>query len=280
MSATAPAKTPFELDLAGRRLAGEMVGDGPAVVCAHGITATRRYVLQGSLALARAGYAQVLYDARGHGESDPAPVGEGYDYPGYAGDLDAVIAGQTNGETVVLAGHSMGAHTIVKRALDHPEGIAGMVIIGPVQSGAPAPASSERYWNRLADGLEQNGIEGFMAAYDRHLDPRWREVMLRFTRRRISAHRHPRAVAEAMRAMPHTQPFAAIEELSAIDIPSLIVASHDESDPGHPFAVAEAYARTLPDARLISEREGESPLAWQGGRLSREIATFCEQIGF
>jgi hypothetical protein len=30
---------------------------------------------------------------------------------------------------------------------------------------------------------------------------------------------------------------------------------------------------------LISEAEGESPLAWQGGRLSREIAAFCATPG-
>jgi hypothetical protein len=53
------------------------------------------------------------------------------------------------------------------------------------------------------------------------------------------------------------------------------VASHDEADPGHPFEVAEAYAATLPNARMISEDEGQSPLAWQGGRLSREISLFA-----
>jgi 3-oxoadipate enol-lactonase len=41
--------------------------------------------------------------------------------------------------------------------------------------------------------------------------------------------------------------------------------------------VAEAYAARLPQARLVGEDEGESPLAWQGGKLSREIAGFCEQ---
>jgi hypothetical protein len=27
----------------------------------------------------------------------------------------------------------------------------------------------------------------------------------------------------------------------------------------------------------VSEEPGESPLAWQGGKLSREIATFCDE---
>ena len=57
-------------------------------------------------------------------------------------------------------------------------------------------------------------------------------------------------------------------------MPALVVASHDEADPGHPYAVAAAYAEALPRARLISEEQGESPLAWQGGKLSRAIADF------
>jgi hypothetical protein len=56
----------------------------------------------------------------------------------------------------------------------------------------------------------------------------------------------------------------------------MVVASHDEAEPGHPYAIAEACADAIPDATLISEGEGESPLAWQGGRLSRAIAAFCD----
>src|SRR5919112_1582631 len=49
---------------------------GPLAVLCHGITATRRYVLHGSKALPRAGHRVVVYDARGHGESDPASAEE------------------------------------------------------------------------------------------------------------------------------------------------------------------------------------------------------------
>ena len=60
-------------------------------------------------------------------------------------------------------------------------------------------------------------------------------------------------------------------------MPALVVASHDEADPGHPRAVAEAWSERLPEARLVGEEPGSSPLAWQGGRLSREIAAFCDE---
>jgi hypothetical protein len=41
--------------------------------------------------------------------------------------------------------------------------------------------------------------------------------------------------------------------------------------------MAEAWAERLPAARLISEEPGKSPLAWQGGRLSRAIAEFLDE---
>jgi hypothetical protein len=55
-------------------------------------------------------------------------------------------------------------------------------------------------------------------------------------------------------------------------MPALVVASRDEADPGHPLALGEAYAELLPDAELRVEEPGASPLAWQGGRLSKVIA--------
>ena len=51
----------------------------------------------------------------------------------------------------------------------------------------------------------------------------------------------------------------------------MIVASRDEVDPEHPYAVGERYAEAIPNARLISEDEGDSPLAWQGAQISKVI---------
>ena len=136
-----------------------------------------------------------------------------------------------------------------------------------------------RNWDELADGLESDGVEGFLRVYESQgLDPEWREVLLRTTRERLETHRHPEAVAEAMRQTTRERPFEEMGELEFLDVPALVVASNDEADGGHPYAVAEAYAERLPRARMISEEPGQSPLAWQGGRLSREITAFCESL--
>jgi pimeloyl-ACP methyl ester carboxylesterase len=258
---------------------GEVVGEGPPIVLCHGITATRRYVVHGSRALERAGHTVVSYDARAHGESDPAPVGEGYGYPQLVGDLEAVLAATVGEERFVLAGHSMGAHTAVAYALAHPERLSGLVVVGPVYIGE-IPAEALAYWDGLAAALEGGGVDGFVDYIDREqgVDSAWRDAVLRFTRERMLQHRHQEALVEALRQVPRSRPFEAMAELESLQVPALVVASHDAADPGHPRHVAEAYAERLPLARLAGEAEGESPLAWQGGRLSREIAAFCAEI--
>jgi pimeloyl-ACP methyl ester carboxylesterase len=258
---------------------GEVGGEGAPIVLCHGITATRRYVVHGSRALERSGYAVTTYDARGHGESDPAPDGQGYGYPQLVGDLEAVVATTVGDAPFVLAGHSMGAHTAVAYALRHPERLSGLVIIGPTYTGEIS-AESLAYWDGLAGALEGGGVDGFVDYIDRNqgADPAWRDSVLRFTRERILRQRHPEALVEALRQVPRSRPFDDMSELESLRVPALVVASHDAADPGHPRHVAEAYAERLQQARLIGEVEGESPLAWQGGKLSREIAAFCAEL--
>jgi 3-oxoadipate enol-lactonase len=173
----------------------------------------------------------------------------------------------------------MGCHTAVAYGLSHPDEVAALVLAGPVALGLPATDDRLGYWDRLADGLESGGVDGFMQAYESSLEaaPDWRETALRITRERMQLHRHPEAVARALRDVARSQAFDGLAELETLDVPALVVASYDEADPGHPYAIAEAWAESLPAARLVSEEPGKSPLAWQGGRLSRVIADFLDE---
>jgi pimeloyl-ACP methyl ester carboxylesterase len=263
----------------GLAIRGETAGEGQPVVLCHGITATRRYVLHGSRALERAGHFVVSYDARAHGESDPAPAGQGYGYPELVGDLESVVADTVGEERFLLAGHSMGAHTAVAYALRRPERLTGLVVIGPVYAGEMS-AEGLAYWDGLAAALEGGGANGFVDYIDRvqGIDPAWRDSVLRFTRERMLRHRHSEALVEALRQVPRSRPFEAMSDLEGLDVPILVVASHDAADPGHPYEVALAYAERLPRSRLLSEEPGRSPLAWQGGKLSREIGAFCAEV--
>src|SRR5438093_4905886 len=207
----------FRVEAAGVDLAGEALGEGPPIVLLHGLTATRRYVVHGSKALARAGFHQVTYDARGHGRSDPAPPDAGYSYAELVADLQAVVDAEVGKRPFLLGGHSMGAHTAVAYAIENPDRLAGLVLIGPAYTGF-VDDEALAGWDRLADGLERAGVDGFMEAFDRGLDPRWRQTILRLTRERMGAHRHLSALARALREVPRSPPFEAMSELAFCDL--------------------------------------------------------------
>ncbi|MFL5840166.1 MAG: alpha/beta fold hydrolase, partial [Thermoleophilaceae bacterium] len=241
------------------RLEGERAGSGVPVILLHGLTATRRYVLMGSRYLARAGVELIAFDARGHGSSGPAPDPRAYEYADMVGDLETVVA--TAGTPVVLVGNSMGAATAAAYALEHPEHVAALVQITPGFAGEVKSDADLSDWDRLADGLANGGVDGFIGAYEPPEEPRFREAALKFTRQRLERHEHPEAVADALRVVPRSVAFDGLDALAALEMPALVIGSRDDSDPGHPLALAEAYAEALPDARLLVEDPGQSPLA-------------------
>ena len=268
----------FSLDTPeGIRLEGERTGAGVPVILLHGLTATRRYVLMGSRYLARAGVELVGFDARGHGSSSPGPSSDAYEYADMVRDLDVVVAAV--GSPVVLVGNSMGGATAAAWALQNAERVAALVQVTPGFSGGAKGDVDLEDWDRLAAGMERGGVEGFMEAYEPPSKPRFREAALKFTRQRLERHKHPEAVADALRVVPRSVAFDGLELLAALQMPSLVVGSRDESDPGHPLALAEAYAEHLPNSKLIVEEPGQSPLAWQGAQLSREIESFLREAG-
>ena len=124
-----------------------------------------------------------------------------------------------------------------------------------------------------------DGADGFMRAFEPPADERWRESVLKFTRQRIERHLHPEALAQAVRVVPRSEAFDGLDQLAEIDVPVLVVASRDDSDPTHPFAVAAEYERRLPHAELVVEDAGEAPLAWQGAQLSRTILAWLSRTG-
>jgi pimeloyl-ACP methyl ester carboxylesterase len=253
-------------------------GEGIPVVLLHGLTATHRYVVMGSKALERSGHRVIAYDARGHGHSDPAPSPEAYEYADLVADLERILD-ERGIERAVLAGSSMGAHTLLRFALEHPDRAAGLVVItpayDPVTFGDPASLAS---WDRLSDGLREGGVEGFVEAYGEPAVPeRWRETVLTVLRQRLSAHDHRGAVADALRVVPRSRPFDTLHDLEEIGAPTVIVADRDDADPSHPLSVGEDYARVIPGARIVVEDQGKSPIAWQGGQLSRVIAEVTAQ---
>jgi pimeloyl-ACP methyl ester carboxylesterase len=258
-------------------LKGEILGEGPPVVLLHGLSATRRNVVQGSRALVKRGYRLISYDARGHGASSPAPR---YEYSDLVADLEAVLE-ELEIETAALVGSSMGAATAMAFTLEHPERVPALVQITPAYTGYARTGDVDgELWEQLAETLDE-GIDAFVnVAQPDDVPDRWREVAREATRQRMERHDDLGAVAQALREIPQSVAWKGLEPLSSLDVPVLIVGSQDDVDSLHPLGVAEEYTRKLPNAELVVEDKGDSPLAWQGARLSNVIADFLERVGY
>jgi pimeloyl-ACP methyl ester carboxylesterase len=268
----------FQVERDGVVLRGEQAGDGPPVVLLHGLSATRRNVVQGSRHLIKRGYRLIAYDARGHGVSSPA---ESYDYAELVGDLLAVLD-HLGIDRTALVGSSMGAATAMAFTLEHPERVAALVQITPAYTGYARTGDMDgESWERMASELERGGVDAFVeAAQPEGLPERWREIAREATRQRMERHDDPAAVAAALREVPSSVAWKGLEVLSDLDVPVLIVGSRDDADSLHPLGVAEEYDRRLPRSELVVEDRGKSPLAWQGARLSGEIGDFLERHGY
>jgi pimeloyl-ACP methyl ester carboxylesterase len=233
--------------------------------------------VQGSRGLVKRGYRLISYDARGHGASQPGPS---YEYADLVADLDAVLD-ELELEKEALVGSSMGAATAMAFTLAHPERVPALVQITPAYTGYARTGDVDgENWEKLAVALE-GGIEEFLkVAQPGNLPERWREVAREATRQRMERHADLASVAQALREVPSSIAWKGLEVLSELEVPVLVIGSQDDSDWLHPLGVAEEYCRNLPNAELMVEDKGDSPLAWQGARLSNAIADFFERVGY
>jgi pimeloyl-ACP methyl ester carboxylesterase len=255
------------LERDGQRLAVLDEGGGDAVVGLHGLSATRRYVLMGSALVQRSGHRVVVFDARGHGRSSPAPERD-YSYAAMGADLEAVLD-SLGIERAALAGVSMGAHTAARMAIERPARVSGLLLVTP----AFDPEAGElrlRRWDALSEALREGGVDAFVGALElARLPENFRETVERSVRQRMDGHDDLQAVADALGLVPRSRPFESWEALAKIDVPVVVVGSHDAVDPQHPLATAQRYVEQIPGARLVVEEPGRAPIAWQGGALSR-----------
>ena len=99
------------------------------------------------------GLACYALDLRGHGESGGRRVHVDR-FEDYLADVDAaggLVRKNHPGLPFFALGHSMGGLIVILRALDHPDGLDGVVVSSPLL--APHPSAEPSAVTRLASGL-------------------------------------------------------------------------------------------------------------------------------
>ena len=125
-----PAGTPFaahELRVDGTRLRYIDTGHGIPVVLLHGLGASMYAWRKNISSIAAAGFRVIAFDNRGFGFSDEPDTG--YDNASYA-HLTVALLDSLRLADAVLVGHSMGGAIAAEVAIEYPQRVRGLVLIG------------------------------------------------------------------------------------------------------------------------------------------------------
>jgi pimeloyl-ACP methyl ester carboxylesterase len=132
------------------------------VVFVHSLAGNARH-WQAQLDHLRPHRRVIAFDFRGHGQSEPARNRE-YTIAALAGDI-AAVSDRLGLDRFILVGHSMGGGASLQYAGDHPDRVAGLLLLDPIGDGTQI--TSEQALAFLG-GLESN--------YDTGITQYWSQI--------------------------------------------------------------------------------------------------------
>lgn len=265
---------PF-IDSGSVRLHYEENGEGAPVVFCHGLGGHCDRELPWTRKLADRGYRVVVYSARGHGKSTPLSDPGDYTFEAMRADL-ARVMDALKIESAIVGGGSMGAATTLAFTLNTPERVNALIQLGPAFGSAPIDMVAAGF-SIFADYIEEHGVN---QAIDNLVEnvPEIKAMaaedpgMIDDLREQWNSH-VPSSLIAAMRGVPQSRPFADITDLDSINVATLIVAS--AGDPVHPLAVAEEYARHIPNS-ILKQVPLSPPLYRDPEALATLVGEFCD----
>lgn len=226
-----------DIDNHGVHIHYETIGQGPPLLCVHGLWSSHRaYYDGGWVAALSPAYRLILPDVRGHGQSDKPHVPAAYAPDELAGDMLAVLDAEGVAQAHVL-GYSMGgwiAHAVARSV---PERVCSLLVGGAgVDPHQTRNAIALRFMLRV---LDQDGLEALIRSITLpNLSDEVRERLLS---------NDPRAI-RALVAAWLEYGTGDIEHLRRFERPALMFAG--DRDPY--AAAAQECAAALPQGRFVS----------------------------
>lgn len=221
------------LTRAGVNLHYEVYGQGPVILLSHGYSATSD-MWRGQVELLSRDHTLVVWDMRGHGQSDspddPAAYSEIETVADMAAILDAVGA-----ERAIIGGLSLGGYMSLAFHRAHPERVRALLIIdtGPGYRNDEARAGWNETALKTADRYQTEGL----ALLERGT-----------AERRTARHRSAEGLAHAARGMLTQRDAGVINSLPGIAVPSLVIVGSEDK----PYLAASDYmAAKIPGSRKV-----------------------------
>jgi len=217
------------LDRNGVGIYYEVHGRGPTLLLSHGYSATCR-MWDGQIAALADRYTVIVWDMRGHGESDYPTDPAAYSEALTVEDMRALL--DVNGiNRAIIGGLSLGGYMTLAFHARYPEMCRGLMLFdtGPGFRRDAAREAWNTHAHERADRLEREGLAA-LGTSD--------EV-------RLGRHRNARGLAGAARGMLAQRNGFVIASLESIAVPTLVLVGANDTNF---LAAADYMAGKIPGA--------------------------------
>lgn len=244
----------------------EVYGQGYPVIFLHGFAGTVN-MWQPQVPVLSPDYQFIIYDARGHGQSESPPSPDQYSADIVVEDLFQLL-GSLGIEKAVVGGLSMGGYQSLRFYQHHPQMVTALILMdsGP---GYRNLAHREE-WNRQPEArarlLETQGVEAFDEAAGAPS----------YTPREIMLQQNPVGLANMARKVVAQHDSWVIDNLGEVKVPTLVVVGENDT----PFLKAAEYmSKTISGAQhVVIPKAGHAANLDNTEAFNKAVLDFLNQL--
>ncbi|MCI4318658.1 MAG: alpha/beta fold hydrolase [Thermoplasmata archaeon] len=246
-------------------------GTGPPVVLLHGLGGDRS-VWNSLLPLLEPQYHTVAVDLRGHGRS-PLPPGSSFSFPELEDDLVALLD-RLGLPSAHLVGMSAGGFLALRLALDHPQRLRSLTLIG---SAAQCDGHTRAIATHWAEVYRDEGFDAYALRLLKDLYyPDWIEAHLE-----VADHLREAVKDQDLRGAilwgGNVRTFDVRGELGRLRLPALIL--HGMDDRVMDSAHARYLRQSIPGAQLkLFPRTGHFVPIEHPSEVAEAIGSFVARV--
>lgn len=211
----------------------EVHGEGPVILLTHGYSATSQ-MWRGQVEALSRNHKLVIWDMRGHGQSDSPDDPALYSEPATVADMAALLDA-VGAKTAIVGGLSLGGYMSLAFHRAHPERVEALLIIdtGPGYKNDEAREGWNRNALKTAERYETEGLAVLETGS---------------AERRTAQHRSAKGLALAARGMLTQRDAGVISSLPDIRVPAIVIVGSEDT----PFLAASDYmASKIPGAKKV-----------------------------
>ena len=249
-----------KLDRNGVAIHYEVHGKGPALLLSHGYSSTAR-MWDGQVAALKDRYQVIVWDMRGHGESDYPRDAKLYSEALTVGDMTALLD-LAGAKKAIVAGLSLGGYMSLAFNASHPERVRALMLFdtGPGFKKDEARARWNETARQRADTLEAKGLAALNSSD---------EV-------KLTRHRDASGLARAARGMLAQDNDRVIQSLDKVSVPTLVLVGANDTN----FLAATDYmaAKIKGSTKVVIPDAGHAANLHQPARFNQAVEAFLAKL--